>query len=246
MSGSRSGASEKFAEQSLVRSRKAFETGYPLLQRGMGMANRVIEGGGEPGYLASAIDASTANAQDAAMMDEQAQRAAFTLGNKAFAEGGNFRGFLAPESIGAKMAGIVAQSGVGRQNARIAQVLEAAGVSLGGAGGAADAQTRMFSNELGAISMRPIVSPGYAAAVGAANAAGTIYGGLDKAGVFGRPNSSQVGTGEFAFGTSGPYVSSMGGPAMGGDLGRRSFTLGSGAYGPPPTGYGGWSGNGWR
>jgi len=154
----------------------AFESGFPLLKRGMGLANSAIQQGGEPAYMGAALDASLANAQDVTMMDAQAQQAGLTAQNKGIVAGGNNRQILNPESVGAKMAQLVAQSGAGRQSNRIAQIFEAAGVSLGGAGGAADAQTRAFSNQLGAISMRPAVDPTYATMVGAANAAGTIYG----------------------------------------------------------------------
>lgn len=158
------------------RSQRAFDTGLPFLQRGMGMANSAIAAGGEPAFMGRALDASLANAQDATMLEAQAQDAGMVAQNKGVVAGGNVRRTLNPESVGAKMAQLVAQAGAGRQASRIGQIFEAAGVSLGGAGGAADAQTRALSTQLGAISMRPTVDPTYATLVGAANAAGTIYG----------------------------------------------------------------------
>lgn len=182
MGGSKQGASRGFTQDSLNRSARAFSTGFPLLQKGMGMAQQAINLGGEPVYMGQAIEGATANAQDAAFLTARQQEQGFASGARPLAAGGNLSAALSPESYGAKMAQIVANSGVSRQNARIGNLLDAAGVGIGQASGAGQLQTQALGNQLGAISMRPTVDPTYANVLAAVNAAGAVYGGVQKAG----------------------------------------------------------------
>jgi hypothetical protein len=114
---------------------------------------------------------------------------------------------LNPETAGAKLAQVVMGSNVARQNNRIAQMLDAAGVSMGQAGGAADMQARAYANQLGAISMRPAVDPTYSGIVGGLAAAGSIYGAGRNAGWFGnKPLPTSTSYTSFPQQSSSPWI----------------------------------------
>lgn len=189
MGGSRSGVSKEFAKDSMRRSGDAFEKGLPLFQRGVDMAQGVISQGGEPAFLARALENAGADAKDRTYLNDVADQVAAVLGRKGQVGGGNTGAVLAPETLGAKLASFVAGSETNRQQARIGQIFDAAGVGLGQAGSAGEMQTRALSNQLAAISMRPAQDPAYTAALAAVNAGTSIYGAGRNAGWWGQPSA---------------------------------------------------------
>lgn len=184
MGGSKQGASEDFAKANMVRSQRAFDTGLPLLERGMGRSMQAIAAGGEPAFMGRAIDAATANAQDAAFLTTREQaRGPEAIGSR-LAAGGNGAAGIGGESYGAKMAQIIANSGISRQRARIGQLLDAGGTAIGQATGAGQAEAQNLQTQLNAISMRPSYNETYANTLAAVNLAGTAYGAFAKPGNF--------------------------------------------------------------
>lgn len=227
MGGSRSNQAAGFSRDSMTRSKEMFSAGLPLFQKGVGMAQQAFAAGGEPEYMSRALDGALANAQDASHLQANQDASSLAFQAKTPIAGGNTSMALQPESYGAKMARLVAESSVGRQNSRMSQMLDAAGVMAGQMGGAGDAQTRALSNQLGAISMQPAVDPTYAAIVGAANAAGTIYGAGDKAGWWSKGSGAPpIGTGSIR------NANSIGIWGQPGQYGTGGFGLGSQAYPP--------------
>lgn len=185
MSGSRSNTSEKFAKASMDRSTAAFSTGLPLFQHGVGMSREAMENP-EPEYMRRALDAALSNAGDASYISAGNEAAGAALQAKGAVGAGNTSQILTPESYGARFARFLADSQSTRQNAKISQMLDAAGVGVGQAGSAGELQLKGLSNQLGAISMRPTVDPTYSSIVGAAALAGSIYGSGQQAGWWGQ------------------------------------------------------------
>ncbi len=176
MSGARGSNALGFAEQSLRQSANIYDTGFPLFQKGLGMSRAAVKAGGEPRFLGSALDRAQADAMDAAVLQAQGQADAGELATKGGIAGGNTGLALSGQDVGAKLAQFLRGSQTQRQNARISQILDAAGVSIGQTGTAGELQTRSLSNELSAISLLPRQAPGVTTALAAANLAGSIYG----------------------------------------------------------------------
>lgn len=187
--GGRSGTAERFAETSMKRSDKAFNMGLPMFQRGVGMAQSVLSQGGEPAFLGRALDNAQANAQDATYLNDTAEAVAAIFGRKGTVAGGNTGQALTPESLGAKLARVVAGSETSRVQARVGQMFDAAGVGIGQAGSAGELQTRTLSNQLGAISLMPKSDPTYSTVLAAVNAGMSVYGAGKEAGMWGQPNA---------------------------------------------------------
>lgn len=189
MGGGQSAVAERFSEQSLKRSDRAFNMGLPMFQRGLGMAQGAIAQGGEPAYLTRALDNAQANAQDATYLGDSSEAVAAIFGQKGTVAGGNTGQALTPETLGAKMARLIAGSETSRVQGRIGQIMDAAGVGIGQAGAAGEIQTRALSNQLGAISLMPKQDPTYSAVLAAVNAGGAVYGAGKQAGWWGAPNA---------------------------------------------------------
>lgn len=192
------------------RSDAAFNMGLPLFQKGIGMAQSVINEGGEPAFLGRALDNAQANAKDATYLNDTAEQVAAIFGRKGAVAGGNTGQALAPENLGAKLARLIAGSETSRAQARVGQMLDAAGVGIGQAGTAGELQTRALSNQLGAISLLPKSDPTYSAVLAAVNAGGAVYGAGQQAGWWGQPNAQLQ-----PLGTQRTYWSTPGLPGRG-------------------------------
>jgi len=152
--------------------------GIPALQGQISGINAGLAGGGEPSYLTGAWAGQRTGLADALAGQDAASSATSAAGSKAAVAGGNVGAGLVPPSYGAKLAQALTGSRVNEAMGKLQETTSLMGMGLGASGTAGNAGLRAGGTQLSAISMMKPYNQGTANILGAASAAGGIYGAL--------------------------------------------------------------------
>ena len=227
MASSRSSASAAAARQYGQIAKEAYDIGVPGIEARNALlmpALRQAQAGQLPEYMQQAFATQRTGLTEGITGQERAAIARQDAGAKGAVAGGNAFSTMNPAQMGQVLADAMTGSRVQQGMATVNQANTLMQMGLGGAGQAGNAAVGAAGNNLNAISMLPNYNPTYAAVLGGAELAGTVYGIGKKnlwwgAGQQGAP----VGQGQFMQGLQSPWTT-----------GEMTYGIGAspGNYGP--------------
>lgn len=204
MSSSKSQAATAASRQYDTLSREAYGLGVPMLRarnEQLMPALRQSMQGELPAYMEKAFEGQRAGVTEGLMNRERQQIAAQDMEAKGAVKGGNIASTLNPAQMGAALADAMMGSRVQQGMATVNQANTLMQMGLGGAAQTGNQAVQSAGLNLQGISMLPDYNPTYAAVLGAANLAGTVYGAGKQKGWWGggqQPNSNASVANAFA------------------------------------------------
>lgn len=172
-------AAEQASGMSGALARRAYGIGIPALKRQKAILGDAASQG-EFGYLRDAFGASRALMGDAAASGQAGEAQAARLHNHAAEGGGNFSAAINPAGYGAKLANAMFSSRITEATGNVEQMDKTLGFQIGLGQDAGSASMQALGNQIGAIPYMKNYNSTYANVLGAMNAAGAIYGGVQS------------------------------------------------------------------
>jgi len=190
MSSSQNQQSEMAMESNKKLAQSYYGVAVPAL-RGRQEAINASLAQGEPSYLRSAFQGQRSAITEALSQQGSVAQSQQMAGSKAALSGGNAYASLHPADIGAQLANALYGSRFAEGQANIDQQFNLMGMALGGSGTAGSGALGSAQQQLGAINFLPQYNPTYANVAGGLAGAASLYGMLNKYGLF--SSASPVG-----------------------------------------------------
>ncbi len=180
MSSPQSAASANAARQNEYRAQQGYDIGLPAMSERNRLLNSAMAENGMPDYMKAAFETQRTGLTEGNANIAQQQRAqALTAAEPAIA-GGNLQQSLTPGSLGSKLADALYGSRVQQGLGAVDQMNKLMTMGLGGAAQTGSQAIGAAGNDLRGISMMQAYNPTYAAVLGGANLAGSLYGGYQQ------------------------------------------------------------------
>ncbi len=189
MASSKSSASAAAARQYGQIAKEAYDIGVPGIEARNSFlmpALRQAQAGQLPEYMERAFNTQRTGLAEGISAQERAAIQRQDAGAKGAVAGGNAFSTMNPAQMGQVLADAMTGSRVQQGMATVNQANTLMQMGLGGAGQAGNAAVGAAGNNLNAISMLPNYNPTYAAVLGAANVAGSVYGAGKQGGWWGQ------------------------------------------------------------
>lgn len=188
--------SEVQSEQAAATARKGMYEAYNVGRKGLATqherANEMLSGG-EPAWQKEAFSLERGAMTDAMAMKALKQNAIADTGMPILQQGGNFGLSLTPQDFGMQIAENLMGSRTSEAMTGIDQNMKAMQMLLGQGTAAGSFGLGMEQERMRSIQMLPDYNPTYAAILGMANVAGSVYGGFNQPRPGGAPTNSGWG-----------------------------------------------------
>jgi len=204
MSGKSQVASEASMLDNRQRAQQAYGIAFPAMEQRLGFINQSLSSG-EPGYMSRAFQGQRSALTEGLAQQGSVAQSQQMAGSKAALSGGNAYASLHPADIGAQLANALYGSRFAEGQANIDQQFNLMGMALGGAGTAGSGAMTAAGQQLGAIGFLPGYNQTYANIAGGAAAGASVYGMLNKYGLFssGSPSTPAPTSGSGSYWSSG-------------------------------------------
>ena len=203
-------ASAQAARQYGQLAKEGYGMGMPALaarNAALMPALRQAQMGKLPAYMQEAFAQQRTGLQEGIANQERSKIQAQDAAAKGGVAHGNMNSTMNPAQMGQVLADAMTGSRVQQGMATVNQANSLMNMGLGGAGQAGNAAVGAAGNNLQAISMLPNYNPTYAGILGAASAAGSLYGAGKQAGWW-NGTDHNAGQGTVLAGANSPFGSS--------------------------------------
>jgi len=191
-------------QENRARAQQMYGIALPAMEKRQGLINASMAGG-EPSYMRSAFEGQRSALTEGLAQQGSVAQSQQMAGSKAALSGGNAYASLHPADIGAQLANALYGSRFAEGQANIDQQFNLMGMALGGAGTAGSGAMTAAGQQLGAIGFLPGYNQTYANIAGGAAAGASVYGMLNKYGLFssGSPSTPAPTSGSGSYWSSG-------------------------------------------